>query len=425
MGNDMFYNTPGRRNTGRKRRSTGGFRWFAGLRNMMRGDDDSYGGLATAGRSKVQSDPPVWRLADAVMTCLTLAGIVAALLTLPVPYFSPTRLGVLPVLALVAPLVFVCVVIAMLYWIVRWKWRRASVMIVLALACMLHLPRYFNPQFRRSYDDDKNYPRSAMRVMSYNVRCFFPDDHSADYTTDSIAAFVRQFNPDVICFQEFLPHSAQMRHRFDSLLGGDYRVAVMDAAHPPIAIYSRFRIASSERVAYLDADSVKRGKGMWADLLVGNDTVRVFNVHLNGTSISRDDADYIVNYRYMSDSARNSKLHDIVRRLNNNTVNRSYHVDELAAAMQATDRAKILCGDFNDTPMSYAYHTLARDMKDAFCECGSGYSHTFRGFFDLLRIDFALFDDRHFDVVSYEVPDSVCWSDHLPVCVRVELQRET
>lgn len=357
---------------------------------------------------------------DMVMSALTLLCIAAAVLTLTVPYIQPAKLGVLPVMALVAPLVYVVVVLTMLYWIIRWKWRRASIMIVLAFTGLLYAPRYFNPQFRRDYGGE-TYPRSAIRVMSYNLRCFFPDDREGGYTADSIASFVKRFNPDVICFQEYLMPNAAMRERFDSILGGDYRTAVMDAAHPPIAIYSRFRIVGWDRVAYMDADSVPKGKGMWADVLVGSDTVRVFNVHLNGTSINSHDADYIVNYRYMSDSARNSKLYGMVKRLNANTVARSLHVDVLASAMREPGRAKILCGDFNDTPMSYAYHTLSRDMKDAFRERGKGYSHTFRGFFDLLRIDYALFDENRFDVLSYEVPDSVCWSDHLPVCVRAEL----
>ena len=414
MSGGMYYDSGGggRRSWGGKLAHSGSE--SAGRHNWNR----RYG--SDEGRHAAQRDPMLLRAVDLVMTCLTLICALLSVLTLMVPNFLPARLGVLPVLALVAPLVFVATVLMMLYWIIRWKWRRAAVMIVLVVAGLFYAPRYFNPQFRRIYDEAA-YPRSAIKVMSYNLRCFFPDDREGDYTTDSVAAFVRRFNPDVICFQEYLLRSKSMRERFDSLLG-DYRKTVLEAVTPHIAIYSRFRIADSGRMAYMDADSLPSGKGMWADLVVGSDTVRVFNVHLNGTSINSNDIDYIVNYRYMSDTARNTKLYGMVKRLNANTVNRSYHVDVLAGALAETDRAKILCGDFNDTPMSYAYNTLSRDMKDAFRECGRGYSHTFRGFFDLLRIDFALFDERRFDVLSYEVPDSVCWSDHLPVCVRAELR---
>ena len=373
-----------------------------------------------SGRKQRHRGPLLLRAVDAVMTVLSAVLAVTEVLMLAVPYVPPARLGVLPVLALVAPILYVGVVVTMLYWIMRWRWRRASVMIVLAVAGMFYAPRYFSPQFRRSYGNE-TYPRSAIKVMSYNLRCFFPDVWEPDYTYDSVASFVLRTSPDLICFQEYMFGSTEAQHRFDSLLGG-YRKTVLDDVDSPIAIYSRFRIVGSERVAYLDADSVPQGKAHWADIVVDSDTVRVFNVHLNSTSIKSDDADYIVHYQYVSDTARSSKLWDIIRRLNTNTVNRSYHVDALAEAMQSTRHARILCGDFNDTPMSYAYSTLSRGMKDAFRECGRGYSHTYRGFFDLMRIDYALFDEQRFDVKSYEVPDSVCWSDHLPVFVRAELQ---
>ena len=55
-------------------------------------------------------------------------------------------------------------------------------------------------------------------------------------------------------------------------------------------------------------------------------------------------------------------------------------------------------------------------MQDAFSECGSGYSYTFRGFFNTLRIDYVLLSETY-ECLSYEVP-AVMASDHLPVVVR-------
>ena len=57
-------------------------------------------------------------------------------------------------------------------------------------------------------------------------------------------------------------------------------------------------------------------------------------------------------------------------------------------------------------------------MQDAFSECGSGYSYTFRGFYNLLRIDYVLLSEG-LECVAYEVPE-VKLSDHLPVVVRFE-----
>lgn len=68
--------------------------------------------------------------------------------------------------------------------------------------------------------------------------------------------------------------------------------------------------------------------------------------------------------------------------------------------------------------MSYVYRRMAAGLDDAFSDCGSGYSYTYRGFFNMLRIDFVL-TSPEFRAVVYEVPE-VTFSDHLPVVVRLK-----
>lgn len=365
-------------------------------------------------------------LLDALMTLLTSVVAAAGILALVVPRVPPAYLGALPVLALVAQWIFPAAAALMLYWIIRWRWWRAGAMILLVAAGTPDVSRYYKPELRRSYGEPR-YDRSAIRVMSFNVRCFYSDD-GKELTLDSVASLVRRFNPDIACFQEFVIHSKYTRGHVDSLLGmhgtvvGSGGDKYADCGVSPVAIFSRYRMLDSDAVLVHPADSLPpRGKAMWADLLVDGDTVRVFNVHLNSTSINTEDKEYIANYRYMSDTARNRKLCDMVRRLNANTVSRSLHVDSLAQVMAATRGAKILCGDFNDTPMSYAYRRLSEGMQDAFRAEGRGYSHTFRGFYNTLRIDFVMFDRRNFEVLSYDAPDTVELSDHLPVFARAKL----
>lgn len=364
-------------------------------------------------------------IADVVMTILSAMVVLVGILTLLVPYIAPSRLGVLPILALTAQWVFVVAVVVMLYWILRWRWLRATTMILVVFVGLFYADRYFKVELRRTYGEQR-YERAALRIVSYNLRSFYSDDGSY-HTVDSVANFIRKFNPDIACLQEYSIPSKYRKSYIDSLFSR-YNVTVVDKSLgqsiPPLAIMSKHRILRSGAVMIDVEDSLPpRSRAMWADLLIGKDTVRVFNVHLNSTSIKVEDQDYITNYRYMSDTARNTKIFDMVRRLNENTISRSLHVDTLASVLAATPTAKILCGDFNDTPMSYAYHTLSRNMQDAFSECGRGLGYTFRGFFNTLRIDFALLSDR-FEVLSYDAPDSVKWSDHLPVCVRAKL-RET
>ena len=174
---------------------------------------------------------------------------------------------------------------------------------------------------------------------------------------------------------------------------------------------SKYRILRSDTV-------LTPSSSVWADVIVGEDTVRVFNNHLRSTAINASDNQFITSHQFLSDTARETKIRSIVTRLRENSVLRAAQVDSIAQVVGATRTRRIVCGDFNDTPMSYVYRTMAGGLNDAFSKSGSGYSHTFRGFFNTLRIDYVLCSDS-FDPVSYEVPQ-VEYSDHLPVVVRLQ-----
>ena len=95
----------------------------------------------------------------------------------------------------------------------------------------------------------------------------------------------------------------------------------------------------------------------------------------------------------------------MIRRLTDSNILRAPQVDTLAQMVASSPYPAIVCGDFNDTPVSYTYRTITRNLRDAFCWAGRGYSHTYRGFFDMLRIDYVLCGEE-FEPLSYEVIDS-------------------
>ena len=228
-------------------------------------------------------------------------------------------------------------------------------------------------------------------------------------------------DPDLLCLEEF-NDAAVGNVRFDSLADPDYRRVVYSrdgegTQGTTLAIYSKFRILNSGRVDCINAVDTSRTVSVWADLRIWNDTVRVFCNHLRSTHIKSDDGDYLMNYRFLTDTARHEKLRSILNRMRYNSISRSLQVDTIARLIAATPHARIVCGDFNDTPMSYVYRTMARGSRDAFRVCGSGYSHTFRGFFNTLRIDYVL--SRGLEPVTYETLP-VEYSDHHPVVVRLK-----
>jgi len=72
---------------------------------------------------------------------------------------------------------------------------------------------------------------------------------------------------------------------------------------------------------------------------------------------------------------------------------RAEQVSIVKGSMIACDFPKIICGDFNDIPVSYTYRQLSAGMKDAFGEAGRGIETTYKGSMPSFRIDYILYDN--------------------------------
>ena len=355
----------------------------------------------------------MWLL-DLILTLATVVAAVATVLTYLVPYVDPGRVWFFPVLGLAAPGIYVASVVLMLYWVIRWRRVRAVVMLVIVVAGLFKVSLFWRPEIRRSYAEEAVYDRGAFRVMTYNVRNFYGENGGS--SVDDILQLVAEQDPDIICLQEFNARLAGQSDEF-ALLDEKYESAVFGRTQAPDSLYGAPLVILSKYRILRSGVVLTPGTSVWADLLIGDDTIRVFNNHLRSTAIKAADNDYLTSRGFLSDTAREDKLRSMAGRFRENSVLRAAQVDSIAVVVEAWRSRCIVCGDFNDTPMSYVYRTMAKGLNDAFSQCGSGYSHTFRGFFNTLRIDYVL-SSEGFDALSYEVP-TVDYSDHHPVVVRL------
>ncbi len=369
-----------------------------------------------SGYTRVSDNPRrsvVVLMLDAVMTVLSIVTGIVMMLVYLVPYVHPASLWFLPMLGLAAPAVYLLTVVLALYWVIRWRLRRSLFMGVLVLFGLFSVSLFWRPVLRRDYGEEIK-TRGAIKFMSYNVRNFYGEDGRS--SVDDVVRLIREENPDIVCLQEFNARLADPNERFQ-LLGEDFEMARFDRGEPHDSLGSSMLIMSKYRV-------MRKGvvltpySSVWADLKVGDDTVRVVSNHLRSTAINAADDDYITSHRFLSDTARDVKIRSMAERYRDNGILRAAQVDSIALFIGASPRRRLVCGDFNDTPISYVYRTMASGMQDAFSECGSGYSSTFRGFYNMLRIDYLLADEG-FEMLSYEVPD-VDYSDHRPVVVQLK-----
>lgn len=353
---------------------------------------------------------------------LTIVSAIALLITLVSGNISPVGVPQLSLLTLCAPIIYLVNVTAMLIWIILWK-KWAFIPMVALLLGVGAAGKLLQPDLKKDYN---NGPKGSamLKVMTYNVEGFTHNCRGLQNQLDSITALFIDKNPDIICIQEFrtLPNATQSH--IDSLMSSwpykkIYRFDKRGYA-PAIAIYSKKRILKSEYIRLNE----KLGHGaVWCDILIEKgDTLRVFSTHLQSTQISNTDITFLTEEPFSEigdTSVKQKRMETIMSKLVKNSAIRASHADSLKTVLESCSHRIMLCGDFNDTPMSYTYNTLRGNLDDAFILAGSGFRRTFRRLYGMMCIDYIL---HSHDMIPtrYEIID-VDFSDHLPQIAEVEL----
>ena len=155
---------------------------------------------------------------------------------------------------------------------------------------------------------------------------------------------------------------------------------------------------------------------------IEGDTVIVINNHLEGTHLSVEDRD---NYKRLlkgkmkKDTAR-AETAFLIEKLGRYTAKRSKEADAVHAYIEAHRHYPIIvCGDFNDNPISYARRTIAKGLTDCFVETGRGLglSYNQKGFF--FRIDHIMCSDA-FKPYNCEIDNKMDASDHYPIICKLK-----
>ena len=143
-----------------------------------------------------------------------------------------------------------------------------------------------------------------------------------------------------------------------------------------LGCYSMFPILSARM---LDCRSNYNGSMVY-EIKIGKDTVLLINNHLESNKLTREDK---VVYEDMLKDPKAGKVKSGVRQL----VNKLAEASSIRSAQARTIAQEIahspypsviVCGDFNDSPISYAHRIINKNMAGAFtasgCGLGCGYN---------------------------------------------------
>jgi len=266
-----------------------------------------------------------------------------------------------------------------------------------------------------------------LKVISFNVQGFTHRDAlQPDGTWMNMFDFFDEKDADIICMQEFSVFSWSDELNEENVHKQFYKTPYYHIAMTsfgPTGRHYKFGIATfskypiiRKKLIYSDSTT---NACMYSDLVIGVDTVRVFNMHLKSVGFQNDDRLFLYNMiktGYGKSDVRAVK--SIIRQLSLAAFERAKQVEIVNSHIQQSPYPVIVCGDFNDPPVSYSYQKVRGNRKDAFIESGSGLSNTFNiGRKAFLRIDFIMYSDV-FKAYDYESP-RVFLSDHFPVMCRL------
>jgi endonuclease/exonuclease/phosphatase family metal-dependent hydrolase len=262
-------------------------------------------------------------------------------------------------------------------------------------------------------------PEGTIKIVSYNV-CQYGGNYKYEQGFDTIYNYLKQQQPDIVCLQEDADSWRRfVFQRYRKVFPyNDTTLFCNSGLLNGVGIHTRFPILKKERIPY---ESAANGSVAYY-LDVEGDTVLVINNHLEGTHLSTEDRDNykrLLNGKMRRDTAKAETIF-LIEKLGRYTAKRSKEADAVHAYIEAHRQyPMIVCGDFNDNPISYARRTIAKGLKDCFVEtgCGLGLSYNQKGFF--FRIDHILCSEE-FEPYNCEVDNEMDASDHYPILCKLK-----
>ena len=347
-------------------------------------------------------------------------------LSLLAAYVSPGKIWWLALFGLAFEILFVLNFLFALFWILV-KNKRMILSLTMIILSFGRISGIVHLNFSSEKEENLQ-GKGYIKIMSFNVRLFnlYNWFHNKE-TRKNIFEFLKKENPDVICFQEFYSSDKKNSsfNNEDTLLKYlntpfsqvDYTYTLRNTDHWGIATYSKFPIVGKDTIHF----STKGANTVIiSDIKVGEDTIRLFNTHLQSIRFAWSDYKFIENLN--KDDIEQDELKGgltILRRLKRAFVKRARQVEILHDSINASPYPVILCGDFNDTPSSYTYATLSSNMLDAFRESGRGSGKTYAGPFPSFRIDY-IFHDKRIQSTAYKTFNEKL-SDHYPISCFVKI----
>lgn len=309
----------------------------------------------------------------------------------------------------------------LIFWILLPNWKFAAISLIALLLCYKPITTFFPLHISQP-----KAPENAIQILTYNVQGF-PDERKKDSKEHPILDYIAEMDADIVCLQEYLVSktgqsifSQQDVNRilnmypYRSVTGlessGKYHIL-------GLACFSKYPIEETHEVVF---ESSYNGAAVYTINIDGK-KYTVANVHLESNSIMAEDRKLYSDFLQNTDSVKLEAVTANIRnRLGSAYRMRAKQVEKIKSYIKTQGtQGTIICGDFNDTPISYAYNQMKKGLKDAYVSTAFGPGITYNEYLFLFRIDYILHSEN---LKAYQSKvDRFNHSDHYPLSTWLEL----
>ena len=314
--------------------------------------------------------------------------------------------------------IFLLINMAFLFFWLVFKWRMAWIPVVGYVFAYVPISIYFPVNSRQELPED------ALKVISYNV-CTYGGNYKYEDGFGPILDYLREEKADIVCIQEDVDSWRRFvfkEYQKDYAYNDTMVIANNPTSLNALGIHTRFPIVRRERINY---SSVANGSAAWW-LQIDGDTVIVVNNHFESCHLTTDDRQQyrqILHGEISGDSARQGSKQLLVKLAEANA-KRCGQIDAVCRYVEEHRQYPVIvCGDFNDSPISYSRHAMSKSLTDCFVETGKGIGLSYNQKAFSFRIDH-FFCSEDMTPYNCEIDSRIDASDHYPLICWLKIRQK-
>ncbi len=326
-------------------------------------------------------------------------------------------------MGMIFPFIFIACLTLTVIWLAFRQWKYALILAVGIIVCWGAASTYFPVHVKT-----KELPQDCIKLLTYNVMKFEHEKAHKKNNPNRILQYIIDSKADVVCLQEyaFIESGERLKDQDikNALKGYRYsRTLKLSNGYGNeffgLAIYSKFPILSFKEIPF---ESHYNGSFI-AELDIKGKRTTLINNHLESNKLSLDER---TEYYDLTKEFDSDKLEVVTSRVTKRLTPafkiRAKQADIVSKYIKENENPYIIvCGDFNDTPISYSRHQIKGDLKDAFVSTGSGLGISYNRHRFLFRIDY-IFHSKNIKAYNCSVDNSIKNSDHYPVSTYLEFK---